>query len=86
MCKTYTTSGRKPAQTKLSVITSMSEPVCKRQVQLFIRMVNYLLKFSARVSELAEPVRELAKEKVQFNWGPEHQEAFDLVKRKLWVP
>ena len=34
--KTYMTSGRKPAQTKVPVITSMPEPSCKKQVQLFI--------------------------------------------------
>ena len=55
----------------------------KRQVQSFIRMINYLSKFSARLSELAEPVRKLAKEKVPFNWDPEHQETFNLVKREI---
>ena len=64
----------------------MPEPNCKNQVQSFIGMVNYLSTFSTRLSELAEPVRELAKEKVPFNWGPEHQETFNLVERKLWVP
>ena len=46
-------------------------------------MVNYLSKFSARLSELAEPVRELAKEKVPFNWGPEHQAAFKQMKKEI---
>ena len=27
--------------------------------------------------------RELSKEKVPFNWGPEHQEAFKLVKKEI---
>ena len=79
--KTYMTSGWKPAQTKVSAITSMPEPSCKKQVHSFIGMVNYLSKFSARLSELAEPVRELAKDKVVFNWGPEHQEAFNLIRK-----
>ena len=46
-------------------------------------MVNYLSKFPARLSELAEPIKELAKDKVPFNWGPEHQEAFNLVKKEI---
>ena len=61
----------------------MAEPSSKKQVQSFIIMVNYLLKFSTRLSELAEPVRELAKDKVPFHWGPEHQEAFDLIKKEI---
>ena len=61
----------------------MPAPNCKKQVQSFIGMVNYLSKFSARLSELAEPIRELSQEKVPFNWRPEHQEAFKLIKRKI---
>ena len=55
----------------------------KKQVQSFIGMVNYLSKFSARLSELAELIHELAKERVPFNWGPEHDEAFNLIKKEL---
>ena len=46
-------------------------------------MMNYLSKFSAKLSELVEPIRELCKNKVPFNWGPEHQEAFKLMKREI---
>ena len=61
----------------------MPAPSCKEEVQSFIRMINYLSKFSARLSELALPIRELAKNKVAFNWGPEHQAAFKLVKKEI---
>ena len=46
-------------------------------------MVNYLSKFSARLSELAEPISELSKERVPFNRGPEHDEAFSLIKKEV---
>ena len=50
-------------------------------------MINYLSRFSARLSELALPIRELAKDKAPFNWGPEHQVAFKLVKNeKITAP
>ena len=61
----------------------MPAPTCKKQVQSFKGMVNYLSKFSACLLELAEPIRELSKEKVPFNWGPEHQEAFKLMKKEI---
>ena len=48
-------------------------------------MVNYLSKFSARLSELTKPIHELSKEKVPLNWGPEHDEAFHLIKREITV-
>ena len=46
-------------------------------------MINYLSKFSARLSEIAEPIRELSKDKVPFNWGPEHQSAFTQMKKDI---
>ena len=46
-------------------------------------MINYLSKFSARLSEIAEPTREFAKDKVSFNWGLEHQSAFTQMKQEI---
>ena len=40
--ETYTTSGHKPAQSKVSAITAMPAPTCKKEVQSFIGMINYL--------------------------------------------
>ena len=67
--ETYTTAGCKPAQSKMSAIVEMPAPTCKKQVQSFIGMVNYLSKFLPRLSELAEPIRDLSKDKVPFNLG-----------------
>ena len=68
--ETYTTSGHKPAGSKVSAITAMPSPTNKKQVQSFIGMINYLSKFSARLSGLAEPIRELSKDRVPFSLGP----------------
>ena len=78
--ETYTTSSHQPSKSKVSAITAMPSPSNKKQVQSFIGMVNYLSKFSLRLSELAEPIIELSKDKVPFNWGPEHQAAFTQMK------
>ena len=59
--ETYIISRWKPAQTKVSAITSMPEPSCKKQEQSFIGMVNYLSKFSTRLSELAKPLESCPK-------------------------
>ena len=69
--ETYMINRCKSVQTKVSAITSMPEPSCKKEVQSFIGMINYLSKFSARLSELSELIRELSKERVLFNWGLE---------------
>ena len=70
--ETYTVDGHKLAKRKVQAIAEMPTPSCKKEVQSFIGMINYLSKFSARLSELALPIRELAQDKVAFHWGPEH--------------
>ena len=81
--ETYTTDGCKPAQNKITAIVKMPSPTSKKEVQSLISMTNYLTKFSPRLTELAEPIRELVKEKVPFHWGPEHQVAFTMLKREI---
>ena len=81
--KTYTTNGCKPAQNKIAAIVEMPPPSTKKEVQSFIEMVNYLTKFSPQLTKLSEPIRELIKEKVPFNWGPEHQESFNMLKKGI---
>ena len=71
--ETYTKDGCKSAQSKVSAIVAMPAPTCKKQVQSIIGMANYLSKLLARLLDLVEPIRELFKDKVPFNWGPEHQ-------------
>ena len=81
--ETYTVDDCKPAQSKVKAIVEVPSPSCRKQVQSFIGIVNYLSKFSACLSKLAEPIQELSKEKVPFNWGPEHEESFKLVKKEI---
>ena len=81
--ETYTIDGCKPVQSKIKAIQEMPAPQCKKQVQSFIGIVNYLSKFPARLSEFTEPIRDLCTEKVPFNWGPEHDCVFQLIKKEI---
>ena len=46
-------------------------------------MINYLSTFLPKLPELSEPIRELSNNKVPFNWGPEHQAAFQQMKKEI---
>ena len=46
-------------------------------------MINYFSKFSPGLTEIAEPIRELVKEKVPFNRGPQHEESFTMLKNEI---
>ena len=81
--KTYTTDGHKPVQNKITAIIEMPPPSMKKEVQSFIGMINYLTKFLPRLTKLSKLIRELTKEKVPFNWGPEPQQSFAMLKKEL---
>ena len=81
--ETHTTDDHKPVQGKVKAIQEKPAPQYKKQVQSFIGMVNYLSKFFARILELTEPIRDLCKEKVPFNWGLEHDGAFQAIKKEI---
>ena len=81
--ETYTTSSCKPNRNKVTAITKMPAPTNKNQVHFFIGMINYFSKFSARLSEIADPIEELTKDKVPFNWGLEHQSALAQMKKEI---
>ena len=79
----YTTSICKVDKSKVSAITAMPSPTNRKQVQAFIGLTNYLSKFSPRLSEIAEIIRELSMDKIPFNWVPEHQSAFIQIKKEI---
>ena len=67
--ETYTTGVHKLSKNNVVAIPSMSSLTNKNQAQSFIGMINYLSKFSLKLSEIAEPTRELSRDKVPFNWN-----------------
>ena len=81
--ETYTTDSCKPSSDKVQSITNMPQPVNKKELQSFIGMMNYLSKFTPRLSELAECLHHLICINVPFQWGPEHTEAFASIKQEI---
>ena len=81
--ESYSTSNHKLIKDNMSAVTSMPSLTNKTQVQSFIGMLNYIAKFSSRLSELAEPIKGLSEDKVLFNWGPEYQQTFVQMKKEI---
>ena len=81
--KTYTSQGCKPSNAKVKAITEMPKPTTLKDLQTFLGMVQYLSKFSPRIAEIAEPLRDLMKKHAPYAWGPEHKQAFDNIKREI---
>ena len=81
--KTYTTRGCKLSDTKVKAITEMLKPANLKDLQTFLGMVQYLSKFSPRIAEIAELLWDLTKKHTPYAWGPEHNHAFDSIKKEI---
>ena len=46
-------------------------------------MVKYLSIFSPRIAEIAEPLCDLTKKNAPYTGGPEHNQAFDSIKKEI---
>ena len=68
---------------KVKAIIEMTTPTSVTELQCFLGICNFLSKFSPRMAEISEPLRQLTCKGVPFIWGPEHTEAFNMLKREI---
>ena len=67
----------------MKVIVKMSPPTNIPELRWFLGMANQMGKFTPKMAEITQPLREhLSKSKV-CKWGPSHSAAFWEVKREL---
>ena len=62
----------------------MPKPTTLKDLQTFLGMLQYLSKFSPRIAEIAEPLRDLTKKHTPYAWGPEHNQAFTNIKKEIF--
>ena len=78
--------GVKADPEKTSAIRKMEVPQSVSELRRFLGMVNQLGKFSPRISELSQPLRELLSTKRAWLWGPEQDRSFQNLKEELSKP
>ena len=81
--ETYSTKGHKPATDKVQAITQMPTPSNVTKLQTLLGMCQCLAKYSPRIAELSEPLRQLTCKGIPFVWVPEHDEAFAALKQEI---
>ena len=72
-----TADGLKPDQGKNDAVRNMPKPKDVKAVRRLCGFVNYLAKFLLRLSEVLEPIQELTRKEVPWQWQHEHDAAFD---------
>ena len=68
---------------KVSSMRGMEEPCSLETLSRFLGMVNYLAKFLPNITELMNPLLNLLKKDVPWNWSSSQQKSFDSVKEAI---
>ena len=68
--------GMRPDPAKLSAINEMNAPELRR----FLGMTNYLARFLSLKATMLEPLNNLMKQHVPWNWSSTQQGAFEAAK------
>ena len=71
---------------KTTAILQMKAPTNVTELRRFLGMANQLGKFTPRLSELSQPLRELLSAKCSWTWGCSQRQAFAQIKSELTQP
>ena len=71
---------------KIKAITKFPKPANITDVRSFLGLVNQLGDFSAHIAETAKALRSLMSPRSTFIWTPDHDAAFENVKKVLSKP
>ena len=78
-----TSVGLKPDPEKVKAIRDMKEPSHITELREFIGLVQYLAKFLPNLSDVTEPLRNLTKQDVKWQWSDKESKAFNKTKELL---
>ncbi|GJY48555.1 putative reverse transcriptase domain-containing protein [Tanacetum coccineum] len=68
---------------KIEAVKNWASPTTPSGIRQFLGLVGYYRRFIEGFSKIAKPMTELTQKNQKFDWGEEHEEAFQLLKQKL---
>lgn len=80
---TISESGVRPSSRKLKAIEQFPSPTNIHQLRQFLGLVNYFRKFIRNCALLGKPLTKLLKKGIDWQWGPQEEEAVGNLKRAL---
>lgn len=73
--------GLKPDPSKVKAITQLEIPDCRKKLEMFLGLANYLGKFAPNLAEVTSPLRKLLQKDAEFVFDEPQTQAFNEVKR-----
>ena len=61
----------------------MLVPKCVKEIKQFLGLTDYYRKFVPRFTDMSRPLTQLTRKETPFNWTPEYQKSFELLKSYL---
>ena len=68
---------------KIAGVQEWPAPTNKKEVQSFLGFTNFYRRFIKGFSEHAQPLFDLTRNDIKWNWGPAEQSAFDRLKQSV---
>ena len=79
----FSAKGIRADKAKIRAIEKMPEPQDRKGIQRLLGMINFLSPFIPHKATLTEPLRQLVKEGVPWNWGEPQKQAMNQIKQVL---
>ena len=68
---------------KIEAITNMPVPKNKKEVQIFLGLITHVGKFINNLSEQTEPLRQLLRKDIIFQWERSQHKSFEYLKTQI---
>ena len=72
-----------PDPKKIEAVQRILVPTCVKHIRSFLGLASYYRRFIRNFAAIAKPLREATCKDVKFQWTPEMQATFDILKEKL---
>ena len=75
--------GVKPDTANIKAVNSFRVPENPTELKSFLGLVNFCAKYIRDFDTLAEPLRQLTRKEVKWQWNSEQQMTFETLKQRL---
>ena len=76
-------AGFSPEVSKVEAIKSFQAPTNPSEVRSFLGLANYVSRFIPQFATIADPLRQLTRKDIPWQWNSTHQQAFNQLKTAI---